>query len=308
VEADLTRTEWQAGADEYIRLIRHAQAAADAQPDNITYRYWLPVYRWRAVSQVAEPNATEILQSPEGREIVTRIVAELNEARACCPTFGATWSVLGQLERLVSDPDKGMEHIQTGYTLAPCDPTACLVTGSLDAELGKVESAFAKLRRAVRLDANCYLEVARLLIDDLKRPDLALEVASEQPRLAGQLVSMLDGDSEYAAEVDKRLLDMLEQRCSDEDAAAYWHAMLAEMRQRQGDLPRAVESFRKALALDYGHIQWRLRLAQLLADQGLVDEAIHEAQICLRLSPGNHAAERLLERLSVVRVSQGNGR
>jgi len=307
VEADLMRRDWQVGPEEYIPLISHAQAAADIEPGNVTYRYWLPVYRWRAISRGADPNAAEILLSPEGREFATRIVAELNEACACCPTFGATWSVLGQLERLVLNREEGEEHIQTGYMLAPCNPTACLVAGSLDAEAGRLEQAFAKLQRAVRLDPGCYSEVARLLIDDLQRPDLALEIAGEHPSLAGQLAHMLEDDTEFAKEVDGKLLDLLEQKCREDDASAYWHAMLAEVQRRRANPKTAIACYRKALTMNYGQVQWHLRLAQLLAEQGLIADAIHEAKVCLQLSPGIRAAERLLQSLSTAQPPQGSG-
>lgn len=304
IEGGLEAKGWQGTAGEYIDLIMHAQTAADIQPDNVIYRYWLPVYRWRSISQNTDPNTGEILLPPQGPGYATRIVAELNEARVCCPTFGPTWSVLGQLEQRVLNCPDGEKHIRTGYRLAPCDPTVCLLAASLDAETGQVEQAFAKLQRAVRLDANCFAEVARLLVDDLKRPDLALDIAGESPKLAGQLAHMLDDDAEFAEEVDRKLLDLLDQKCREDGASAYWHAMLAGVLRRHGNPERAIACYRRALILNYGQVRWRLNLAQLLSEQGLAVEAIREAGICLQLSPGLGAAERLIKRLSLVQTSR----
>jgi tetratricopeptide (TPR) repeat protein len=308
VETTLLERDWQGSAEEYVELIRHAQAAAAIEPDNNTYRYWLPVYRWRAISRTTDPNTGEVLLPPGWREFVTRIVAELNEARACCPTFGATWSVLGQLERLVLDRDEGESHIQTGYALAPCNPVACLLAGSLDAEAGRLEEAFFKLHRAVKLDQRYFSEVAGLLVEDLQRPDLALQIAGEQPGLAARLARLLDEDTEFAQEVDRKLLDLLDRKCRQDDASAYWHAMLAGVQRRQQNVEKAIECYRKALMLDYGQVGWRLSLAQLLSEQGLIAEAIHEAEICLRLSPGFRAAERLIAGLSIAQTSPTGGR
>jgi len=307
IEAGLEERDWQGGAEEFVDLIRHAEAAAAIQPDNIIYRYWLPVYRWRAVSRTTDPNTGEILVPLSGRDSVARIAGELNEARACCPTFGATWSVLGQLERFVLDRDEGEEHIRTGYTLAPCDPTACLLAGCLDAEAGQVEQAFAKLRRAVKLDRYCFSEVAGLLVEDLQRPDLALEIVGEDPDFAERLAFMLDDDAEFGKDVDRRLLDQLEQKCRQDDTPACWYAMLARVQRKHQNAERAIECYRRALAMDYGQVQWRLSLAYLLSEEGRVVEAIHEAEVCLRLSPGLREAERLIERLSVARISPGGG-
>lgn len=306
VEADLLRRDWPAEPERYVPLIRHAQAAADLEPDNITYRYGLPVYRWRAVSRAADPNGAEASASPQGREFVARIVAELQEACLRCPTFGPTWSILGQLERLVLDRREGEDHIQTGYRLAPGDPTACLVAGCLDAESGRVEEAYAKLQRAVKLDAGCYPDAAAVLVRDLQRPDLVLELVGAHPRLAGQLARMLDDDADLTQEVDAKLVDLLEQKCRGDSVAAEWYAMLADAQRRRGNAKTAIACYRKALDVEYGQIQWRLRLSQLLAEQGFVPQAIQQARICLRLSPGNPAADRLLDRLSV-QSPQGDG-
>ena len=304
VEAGLVTRNWLGTPDEYIELIRHAQAAAEMQPDNVTYRYWLPVYRWRSISQMTDPNTGAVLLPPRGDDYTTRIVAELNAARACCPSFGATWSVLGQLERLVLDRPEGEAHIQMGYKLAPCDPTACLLAGTLDAEAGRIGQAFDKMQRAVELNADYFSEVATFLVRTLKRPDLALDIAGVRPDLAGELARMLDGDAVFAEEIDRKLLDLLDQKCCEEGTSAYWHAMLAALLDRHGQPDRAIESYEKALEIHYGQVQWRLRLAQLLSKQGRVPEAIRHANICLQLSPDLDAARRLIAQLSIVQTSR----
>lgn len=304
IEAGLVRRDWRGSTDEYVDLLRYARAAAETQPDNVTYKYALPVYRWRAISQVTDPNTGQILLPPQALDFVHRIVGELNEARACCPTFGAAWSVLGQLERIVLNHPEGERHIQTGYRLAPCNPTACLLAAELDAEAGRVEQASARLQRAVRLDPSCFAEAARLLVEDLKRPDLALEMAGQSPDLAAQLALMLDDATPFDKEVDQRLLDLLDQKCRAEDAPAYWHAMLASLRRRRGDREGAIDSYRTALIGNYGQVYWRLSLAQLLAEHGLIAEAIREAGVCLQLSPNLDAAKRLIRELSILQTSR----
>lgn len=62
----------------------------------------------------------------------------------------------------------------------------------------------------------------------------------------------------------------------------------------------AIKHYRRALALDYGQVQWRFALARLLAETDRIPEAIHEARICLRLRPQFTAAERLIAELSVL--------
>ena len=63
---------------------------------------------------------------------------------------------------------------------------------------------------------------------------------------------------------------------------------------------KAIEHYRRALTLDYGNISWRLALAKLLAQEGSVANAIHEAKICLRLKPQYQPAITLIEKLSIL--------
>jgi tetratricopeptide (TPR) repeat protein len=61
----------------------------------------------------------------------------------------------------------------------------------------------------------------------------------------------------------------------------------------------AIEYYRKALAMDYGRVHWRLAFARLLAKKERIPEAMQQARICLRLRPQLKAAERLLADLSL---------
>ena len=74
---------------------------------------------------------------------------------------------------------------------------------------------------------------------------------------------------------------------------------MAKVIQYEQDYESAIEYYRRALALEYGRVSWRLQLARLLAETGQVPEAVHEARICLRLRPQMRAARKLIEDLSV---------
>jgi tetratricopeptide (TPR) repeat protein len=97
-----------------------------------------------------------------------------------------------------------------------------------------------------------------------------------------------------------RVVELLKERCSGPDAPASALASLAHIYAKENDNEAAIEHYRRALALDYGQVQWRLALANLLAQTNKISEAIHEARICLRLRPQFKAAERLIEKLSVL--------
>ncbi len=302
-ERGLMENGWQGTDEEYVHLLGQAGKAVDRQPDNVTYRHWLNVYRWHAISRTTDPNTGLLVLPVEALEFAERIAEELNRARGSCPTFGATWCFLGQLERSVLGRiDEGTRHIREGVELAPCDATTRLVAGALALEEGAVDVAFDHLDRAVRLERQRFREVALLLTDQYGRPDLALQIAGEDIHHLSVMVGVLEATGQSTASVEetrRKVVTLLEQRCRESEPPAWALAWLAGIYARDGSVSEAVDFYRQALDLDYGRVDWRFNRARLLADLGAVAEAIREAETCLRLRPEYAAARQLINRLSV---------
>jgi len=301
-EGDLRSRNWQGSDEEYVRLIGRAAKAAGQQPGNVQYRHWLNAYRWYGLARTTDPNTGEVIVSPETLAFAERIATELNHARTLCPTFGATCSFLGQLERnVLNRGEQGARHIRMGRRLAPCDPTTCLVTGMLDCEEGDAEGAFGNWRRAVTLDEQWYNEAASLCVTRLGRPDLALELAGENPSRVIWLARYLDTApvaSEIRERIAARIEELLQARCTEAGASPDAFACLAAVYQRQGNRDESIRLYRQALILDPSRFDWHYYLATVLADGGRIAEAIEEARVCLRLRPQYAAANKLIQRLS----------
>ena len=303
IEYILAGKDQQASDAEYAYLISNAAKAADYEPDNIKYRHWLNVYRWRSISRFTDPNTGAVIIPEQGMEFVHRIVDELHNARLLCPTYGATYCVVGQLEKLMLNDPNGAERIRKGFQLAPCDPTACYVAGLLDAEEQQVDASFEKFSRAIKLDARLFQAAANIYINHLSRPDLAVALAGDNTGWLSQVANALADMQEHKDIVVKartRVVELLKQSCSGPEASASALASLANIYRREQDNEAAIEHYRRALALDYGQVQWRYTLARLLAENDRIPEAIHEARICLRLRPQFKTAERLIADLSVL--------
>jgi len=246
-----------------------------------------------------------------------QIVEDLHAIRPLCPTFGATYCLAGEIEEFVlADPD-GARHIRTGYRLAPCDSTACFAAARCDADEGRPEEAFEKLSRAVQLDGSLFQRAVAMCIDGLGRGDLALGLAGDDPgRLAHagnaltasndvpastapEILSDASDSRDLASQAATRAFEQLKRRCERSDAPASAHASLAGYYRREGDGEAAIRQYRRALMKDYDQIGWHYALAQLLAAEDCVDDAMREARICLRLRPDHPAARRLIEQLSI---------
>jgi tetratricopeptide (TPR) repeat protein len=305
VETDLLEKAWQGSNEEYIELIKNAAAAADYQPDNVKYRHWLNAYRWLSISGVSDPNTGNVIIPEPAMEFVSRIVSEFHKAITICPTYGPSWCVAGQLKKSILDDPTGEVYIQTGYRLAPCDPTVCFVAGLLDTQQGSddgIEESFAKFKRAVQLDYRMFGDVANIYINQLNRPDLAVAIAGEDISRLSRVADVLANSKEHdelANKTSRQVVELLKLKCQELDTPAWSFASLGNIYRRQNENVAAIDCYRRALDLDYSQVYWRLNLAQILAKTGQIAEAVHEARICLRLQPEMKAAEGLIAELSV---------
>ena len=303
IEQNIMKVDWLASNEEYADLISNVAKAANYQPENVKYNHWLNVYRWASISRYSDPNTGEIVLSEQSMKFVPRIVTELNKARLLCPTYGATYCVVGQLEKFILNDPNGADRILKGYQLAPCDPTACFVTGLLDVEEQQINASFDKFSRAIELDGKFFKNAADIYINHADRPDLAVTLAQDNisylSYVAGKLAD-IEEHQDVVGVAQARVIELLKEKCSGPDASAFAFASLANIYRRKGNNEAAIEHYCCALKMDYGQVQWRFTLANLLADADRINEAIHEARICLRLNPQFKAAENFIARLSVL--------
>src|SRR5262249_49929803 len=99
-EDRLGPAEWRGDDAQFYDLIALAKEAADAEPRNVTYRFWLNLYRWNFIaSRSRDPQTGKIVLDAHKIGYARQLVDELNECRALCPTFGPAWCELGQIEK-----------------------------------------------------------------------------------------------------------------------------------------------------------------------------------------------------------------
>ncbi len=304
LEKNLKARDWQGTGEEYTALIAHAIAACDCEPGNAQYCYWLNVYRWRWISRAINPQAAETVISERFTPVLRSIVTGLHQACALCPTFGPPYSVGGQIERFHLFDDHGAHMIARGYRLTPCDPITCFIAGYLDVAEGRYASSAETFMRAVQLDGGLFRAVADVYLREISRPDLAIFCAGDDIERLRHVSGILE-EMQYvdlAEQATDREKGLLEARCRAGDAGAQDYVLLGAIHKRQGRSEAAITCYRRALELDYGRVEWRLELAELLARTGRVLDAAGEARICLGLRPGCDAAKKLVADLSLHRT------
>jgi tetratricopeptide (TPR) repeat protein len=284
-------------------LIYNSAKASDYQPGNIKYKHYLNVYRWYSISRNTDPNTGQIVIPIQAMSFVKQIADEFNKVRLLCPTYGATYCVVGQIEKFILNDPKGAENIRKAFKLAPSDPTVCLVAGTLDFKEKKIAESFKKLSRAVALDNRFFWNAVDLLMNDADRPDLAVALAGDNTSWLSYVENVLSdmtGHEQEAQQVRKKVIELLQKECSQPNASASVFASYAECHIKEKNIEIAIEYYRRAVALEYNQVSWRFEMAKLLAQTGKIQEAIYEARICLRLCPHFTAAEELIANLSVL--------
>ena len=93
-------------------------------------------------------------------------------------------------------------------------------------------------------------------------------------------------------------MTLLEEKCQGPGATGRMWASLGQMYRREDRAEDAVHCFREALRLDFSEVDWRLSLAEVLAEVGDLEAAVGAAQECLLFRPEYEPAKRLLDRLS----------
>jgi tetratricopeptide (TPR) repeat protein len=301
IEKGLIDKQWQGTEGEYADLLSHAAAASDYEPENIKYRYWVNVYRWYSITKATDSETENAIISQASMPLARDIVSDLNKALIICPTYGPSYSLAGQIEKFVFYDDAGSEKIRKGYQLAPCDPTACFVAGTLDVLEGRTEESVEKFEKAVTINGGLFKDVVSMYITHLSRPRLAISAAGDDIWRLRFVARALD-DMQYddlSSQCRQSAKELLETRCSQPGASAGSFVSLAGVYREQEANDEAIACYRRALAMDYGQVHWRYAMAKLLADTGRIQEALEEARICVRLRPQFEQAENLVAELSV---------
>ncbi|MGA2034076.1 MAG: O-antigen ligase family protein [Thermoguttaceae bacterium] len=333
-ESRIRQWNWQAMDEDYVDLIGSAAAAARCEPDNVKPRYYTNLYRWYSISRVVDPDTGRIILRPESVRFAERIAAELSQARILCPTFGPLYTVEGQLRLFFLGQSRGADLIRRAYQLVPADALTCFMAGVVAARDGQLEDATTRFKRAVELNGSYYPEIMHVYSDELNRPDLARNLArdelagdkltGEEEQLAGDeasiakraeaklvrnkcgrllaLATMLSAsemNASLAEDIRQEIAAMLREQAESGYVAADELATLADITREHTDYAGAADYYRRAVALNYSRVDWRLALAKILAHMGETEEAAHQAHVCLRLSPGMDEATKLIQELSV---------
>jgi tetratricopeptide (TPR) repeat protein len=195
----------------------------------------------------------------------------------------------------------GEHDIELGYELAKSHPSACLAAGLLDANRGRWETSREKFARAVMLGQSLD-QVIDIYVRQLDRPELAMQIADGNVqgmfRIA-EILEQMKTHMDIAQSARAQGVQLLRRHAAEANATALDLAEMARLLCEEENYVSAAEYYRRALAKEYGRVDWHYALAKVLATSGAIEDAMHEARVCLRLKPMMPEARKLMESLSV---------
>jgi tetratricopeptide (TPR) repeat protein len=293
---------WNNGSNaEYASVLLPAAEAAKIEPHDVFIGYWLNNFRWRWIERYRDPKTGVLALTAQSVNATARIVAELNKVRGICPTFAAPCSLAGRLEYFVLGRPQGERDIRSGYRLDHNDVDCCLAIAELDASQKHWAASTDEARRALELDPQGSLDTVLAIYVRYDRPDLAYDLTKDDVSGMDHLANLLRDDPKHqdlAIRTRKEATALLLEAAKSPDASPEVLASVAQFYDGQGKDAESINYYERALAKNYGVVEWRLRLAQLLVKSGNLAGAEKELRAILRLRPGMPAAMALLGQIT----------
>ena len=136
MEQALSQMEWNGSNADMARLITQASTAATLQPGDIKSRYSLDAYRWHAISRVRDAETGQIILGSHAMESIARILDDLHQARALCPTYAPLYVLAAELNTMIGLPEgeaSNERDLRAVYLLSSNRSDACFPIAALDA-------------------------------------------------------------------------------------------------------------------------------------------------------------------------------
>jgi tetratricopeptide (TPR) repeat protein len=315
VQAFLNSKGWESATDDeyprlrqhYIQLRQSADGAVTLEPDDAVMRYWSDEFRWQEDLNAPDHKKPAGPASPSPAEVHS-LVDDLNRARLACPTFAPVYALAGQLDCFVlHNAAAGQELISRAYELDHNELVACEALAQLDVVQGKWDEALITAQRALILDRPSALPTILSIYVNGGQPERAYPLVNGDLSGLQMLHDMLKGDPQHTALASKcehEATELLLEAAKGSNVPADILAQAAEIHERQGNDALAIDCYERALARNYGQLDWRLKLADLLARSGKEEAAEQELEVCLHLRPH---WEQAMARLDTLRTRRSHG-
>ena len=262
-----------------------------------------------AISRLASPSDRVQSARPLLKDPIRSV--RLEAARVLVDSGREAMALVTNAER-----DRAVQELEKSFQANSDAPGGLLAWGSLDEQLGRIESAIRKYEAAIRYEPNAVGPRSNLaaLLDQLagqatpgepssdsdnRRPDgNPSELGSENPESASaDTLSDRYTISRRAKELRKQELPLLLRDCQllPNSAELQYRAGLALY--LDGQFDQATTFLRRAVELAPARLEFRMALTLLLQKRGWTADARKEAETMLRMAPEDPQVQSVLEGL-----------
>jgi tetratricopeptide (TPR) repeat protein len=295
------------------RLQVYHELVRDYPEPQLTDQLWSlasPVYLHRRVGELSRANNTAELAALRERSAIVRNLepayAQLLLARSACPLFPETHVDLAEIGAAVSTEGAEQEELdlKRARKLAPANANVLYRTGLLDLDAQRVDLACQSWRRSLDLSQQHLSDILRVARQLLPPQRLVDDVLPPQAPLLITIARVQLGDPALAAERELEIATaekLLKTSTLPNDELHYWRGALLFL---QGDRPAATAEYQQAVKLRPGDVSWRYELALLYFQQGMLDKAHEQAQICARSAPDMPEVRALLKQIHEARSTR----
>ncbi|MBX3185886.1 MAG: tetratricopeptide repeat protein [Labilithrix sp.] len=285
----------QSGADQYAATVTLAGIAKiDGRPDDAIRTYEKAI-ALKSTDPVALLALARLLQDRGDASARKRY----EEALALQTTPADKEQTLRTLMTLALDGKDFTGAKSFHQQLLKMQPTSLFVRGELGRELfqraeyEKAEAEFKELVTAAAGDnralAPALKDLGKAQAKAHKNQD-ALATLKKALQAAGQEAAVRAEIYETITEIYRadQQLPILIKQIEDERPNDFQRlAILGALHEETGDATKALETYRRALAVNPKHIDLRLKMIRVLQSQGELDKAIAEYEALIRAAPNN---------------------
>jgi O-antigen ligase/tetratricopeptide (TPR) repeat protein len=191
-------------------------------------------------------------------------------------------------------------HLERACLVKPFSADLWFLLGAQQLHEGKQDQAWHSWRRSLECSDECLEEIVTRSRSRLSPEALAASVFPDDPELLYQ-GALMQPSEEAQRPLLLRAVDLVRER-RDESK----DRLLLEARslKRLGRTGEAADAFGRLAARSPGRGEWRFEFAQVLAEQGRLEEARRELRLFLDQTPGHPGASELYRDV-VRRLSEG---
>lgn len=285
----LEANNWQGSDEDYRAMLGANVEAARLQPRDVKIAYALNAARWHTLARSVDAASNTVQLPAEAAAFVPQLKDAFEQTALLCPSYGPPLAMIGKLRLFFLQDTGGIDDIKAAYKLAPHDVSVCSLAAMLAAQQGNWQQSRELFQKSIQLGTSPQQAIDYYLA--LNAPQMAFELAQGNRERLKYLLSRSKENPALQRLADRCQKDsdeLLEQEVRLSNPSPTAMAEYAHNLRGAGQFQQAADWYRKALDQDYGQINWRLELAQSLADTGQRDAALRELRICKNLSADAH--------------------